>query len=150
VPLDSNSKSTATVYLSKDYEYFERADVRKAWALAATLDNPPSPQLMMKMINMNGATKIGSWAIQRDKSQKYLVVYVSKLDATASSDALKSTLRYVAKAAGTMKKQIAVEQAAQAKGSQLTTLTQKANAKKAAATAQPPAKDTLSQWLSGK
>jgi hypothetical protein len=99
-----------TVFVTKDTEYFGRADVRKVWSLAATTKEAPSAELMMRVLRQSGATKIGSWAIEKSQDDEFMLIYVAKLDATASHQALASTIDYVARLAGAMEKQLKTKQ----------------------------------------
>ncbi len=97
---------TQTVFVTKDTEYFGRADIRKVWSLASTTKEAPSADLMMRVLRQSGATKIGSWAIEKSQNEEYMLIYVAKVDATASHEALSSTIDYVARLAGAMEKQL--------------------------------------------
>lgn len=94
------------VFITKDVEYYEQADVRKIWALAATLKEAPSTETMMDLMQQSARTKIGSWSIEKDANGDFLVIYLSKIDATASPRAIKSTMEYVAKLTNLMKKDL--------------------------------------------
>lgn len=94
------------VFITKDVEYYEQADVRKIWALAATLKEAPSTETMMDLMQQSARTKIGSWSIEKDANGDFLVIYLSKIDATASPRATKSTMEYVAKLTNLMKKDL--------------------------------------------
>ena len=65
-----------------------------------------SAELMMRVLRQSGATKIGSWAIEKSHNDEFMLIYVAKLDATASHQALASTIEYVARLAGAMDKQL--------------------------------------------
>ncbi len=106
VDKELSKTQTQLVFITKNTEYFGRADIRKVWSLAATTKEPPSSELMMRVLRQSGATKIGSWAIEKSPSEEYLLIYVAKLDATASHQALSSTIDYVARLAGAMEKQL--------------------------------------------
>ncbi len=97
VTITQNDKSQQTVYVSKDVEYFEQADVRKVWSLAASMKEAPSLEVQMKLLEQNGRTKLGSWTIEEDRNGNYLIIYMCKLDATATPRTLKSTMEYVAR-----------------------------------------------------
>ncbi len=92
-------KSLQSVFVAKDVEYFEQADVRRVWSLAASMTEAPSLQLQMKLLEQNSRTKLGSWTIEENKDGQYLIVYVCKVDATATPRTLKSTMVYVARLA---------------------------------------------------
>ncbi len=95
-----------TVFVGKEIEYYERADIRKIWSLAETLDAAPGLETTMKLLEQNARTKLGSWTIERTQNGKFLVVYCVKIDATASPDAVKSTMEYVAKLTNSMTGQL--------------------------------------------
>lgn len=94
------------VFITKEVEYYEQADVRKIWALAATLKEAPSTETMMDLMQQSARTKIGSWSIEKDANGDFLVIYLSKIDATATAQATKSTMEYVAKLTNLMKKEL--------------------------------------------
>lgn len=106
IEMKPSEKEKQTVFVAKDVEYFERADVRRLWSLAQTLDTAPSLELTMKLLKQNAQTKIGSWNIEQTSDGKYLVMYCVKMDATAAPDAMKSTMEYVAKLTVAMKKDL--------------------------------------------
>lgn len=106
VAFEQDDKQQQAVFVTKEIEYFGRADVRKVWSLAATLDEAPSVETMMKLMQQNSRTKLGGWTIERTREGKYLVIYCSKLDATATPAALKSTMEYVAKLSSLAKKDL--------------------------------------------
>jgi serine protease Do len=58
--------------------------------------------LMMRLLRQSSVTKIGSWAVEKNANGEYMVIYVSKLDATAPDEALKGTVEYVGKIARAM------------------------------------------------
>lgn len=104
---EKDKETTQTVFITKEVEYYEKADVRKIWALAAILKKAPNIDTTLKLLEQNGRTKLGSWNIERTEQGDHLVVYCAKLDATASPDAVRSTVEYVAKLANLMKKELA-------------------------------------------
>lgn len=106
VTFEQDDKQTQSVFVTKEIEYFGRADVRKVWSLAATLNEAPGIDTMMKLMQQNSRTKLGGWTIERTREGKYLVIYCSKLDATATPAALKSTMEYVAKLSSLAKKDL--------------------------------------------
>ncbi len=59
-------------------------------------------ELTMRLLRQSSVTKIGSWAIEKNSNGEYMVIYVSKLDATAPDEALKGTIEYVARIANAM------------------------------------------------
>jgi serine protease Do len=104
---DEKDKEAQTVFITKEVEYYEKADIRKVWALAGILKKAPKVDTAMKLLEQNGRTKLGSWNIERTEQGDHLIVYCAKLDATASPDAVRSTVEYVAKLANLMKKELA-------------------------------------------
>jgi len=107
VQFEQDDKSKQAVFITKDLEYYEKADTRKIWALAATLKQAPKLETAMKLLDQSGRTKLGSWAIEQSQSGEFLVIYCAKIDATAAPDALRSTMEYVAKLTTIMKKELA-------------------------------------------
>ncbi|MCC9600209.1 serine protease [Stieleria sp. JC731] len=110
------SETTQAVFVAKHTEYHGRADVRRIWSTVQTSQTTPAEDLMMRLMRQNSATKIGSWAIEKNDSG-YIVFYVAKLDATASDETLESTIDYVARLAGAMQKDLqpkATEESAEA------------------------------------
>lgn len=103
--VDDDAKES--VFITKDVEYFKRADVRKIWALARASKEAPSQDTMMRLMQQSARTKIGSWTIEQNAQGDYLVIYCVKLDATATHDTVKSTMEYVAKLTTAMKKELA-------------------------------------------
>lgn len=106
VSFEQKDKETQAVFVTKEVEYFEQADVRKVWALAATLKEAPAVETTMKLLQQSARTKMGAWTIERTDSGDYLVLYVCKIDATATPRALKSTMEYVAKLTNLAKKDL--------------------------------------------
>jgi len=104
VEVELQDKSKQTVYVAKDVEYFEKADVRRIWSVASASKAAPSLETQMKLLQQNAQTKLGSWSIERTKDGDYLTVYVCKVDATATSRSLKSTVEYVARLTSREKK----------------------------------------------
>lgn len=97
VSFTQKDKSQQSVFVSKDVEYFEQADVRRVWSLAASMKEAPSLEIQMKLLEQNSRTKLGAWTIEQNKDGEYVIVYVCKLDATATPRTLKSTMEYVAR-----------------------------------------------------
>ena len=97
VTFDQKDDEKQSVFVTKDVEYFERADVGKVWSLAATVKEAPSLETTMKLLQQSARTKLGAWTVERDDQGQYLIIYCVKLDATASPGAVKSTMEYVAK-----------------------------------------------------
>ncbi len=95
VTVERPDKSIHTVFVSKETEYFERADVRRIWTVAATLKSPPSYDVMLDLLQQSAQTKIGSWIVEKTPQGQFLVIYCAKIDATAAPDAVRSTVEYV-------------------------------------------------------
>lgn len=112
VQFEQDDKTKQAVFITKDVEYYEKADTRKVWALSATLKQAPKLETVMKLLDQNTRTKIGAWSIEQTSQGEYLVVYCAKLDATASSDALRSTMEYVGKLSAIMRKELSPTEAA--------------------------------------
>ena len=106
VEFDEKDAGKQSVFITKDVEYFERADVRKIWTLAATLKKTPNAETMMKPLEQNSRTKLGGWMIEKNEPGEFMLLYCVKIDATASPDAVKSTMDYVAKLTRTAKKDL--------------------------------------------
>jgi hypothetical protein len=123
VELDGSGTEKQKLFVSKEIEYYERADVRKIWTLAKSSQEAPTQEIMLKLLEQNAQTKIGGWMVEKSSDNNYLILYCVKLDATATPDALKSTLNYVAKLTSSMKKELEPSKTTDA------------------------ASDTLSEWL---
>lgn len=106
VKLTPETDQTVSVFIAKDVEYFERADVRRIWTLAQTTKEAPTADTMTKLLEQSARTKIGAWSIERNPAGEWLIVYCVKMDATAPPDAVKSTMNYVGKLSVTMKKEL--------------------------------------------
>ncbi|HIE96040.1 MAG TPA: serine protease [Planctomycetes bacterium] len=106
VSFDQKDNDKQSVFVTKEVEYFERADVRKVWALAATLKEAPGLETTMKLLQQSARTKIGAWTVEKAENGDYLIIYCCKVDATATPDALKSTMEYVAKLTSITKKDL--------------------------------------------
>ncbi|QDT02501.1 Periplasmic serine endoprotease DegP precursor [Rubripirellula lacrimiformis] len=100
------AETTQTVYVAKDTEYFQRADVRKVWSLVQVSKEEPTATLMNRLLRQSSVTKIGAWAIEKNSDGDFLVLYVAKLDATAPDEAIKGTIEYVARIAAAMAKEL--------------------------------------------
>lgn len=101
---EKENNEMVSVFVSKEIEYYERADVRKIWTLTEVLDEAPNAETSQRLLLQSSKTKIGAWTIAQNQNDQYMIVYCVKLDATASADALKSTLVYVAKLSTAAKK----------------------------------------------
>lgn len=97
VELTPKDSEKLSVFVAKDVEYFERADVRRIWALGAVLKDAPNQETSLKLLTQNARTKLGSWTVEKNEQGQYLVMYCVKLDATASPETLRSTMDYVAR-----------------------------------------------------
>ncbi|WP_161603352.1 S1 family peptidase [Blastopirellula marina] len=113
VKFDEKDASKQSVFLTKDIEYYERADVRKVWSLAATLKEAPSTDTMIKLLGQNARTKMGAWSVEKAETGEYLVIYCVKIDATAAPDAVKSTMEYVSKLTSVSKKDLTPQESVQ-------------------------------------
>ncbi len=109
IQFEQDDKTKQPVFITKDIEYYEKADTRKIWSLAATLKQAPKLEVAIKLLDQSGRTKLGSWSIEQTSTGEFLVIYLAKIDATASPDALRSTMEYVAKLTTIMKKELAVK-----------------------------------------
>lgn len=107
VQYDQDDKQKQSVFVTKDVEYYERADVRKVWSLAKAGKEAPSQEIMMKLLQQSARTKMGAWTVEQTADGEYLIIYVVKLDATATPDTLKSAMEYVSKLTVSMKKELA-------------------------------------------
>lgn len=106
VKFEPETDQTVSVFIAKDVEYFERADVRRIWTLAQVSKEAPTAETMTKLLEQSSRTKIGAWSLERNATGEWLIVYCVKMDATAAADAVKSTMEYVAKLAVATKKEL--------------------------------------------
>lgn len=106
VQFDQENKEKQSVFVTKDIEYYDRADIRKVWSLAKAMKEAPSQEMMMKLLQQSARTKMGAWTVEQTPEGEYLVIYVVKLDATATPDVLKSAMEYVSKLTVAMKKEL--------------------------------------------
>ncbi len=113
VQFDQEDKTRQSVFVTKDIEYYGRADVRKVWAMAHSTRKAPNTETAMKLLQQNARTKLGAWTIEQTQDNDYLIIYCVKLDATASPEAVKSTMEYVAKLTVIMRKELQPEAQAQ-------------------------------------
>ena len=95
-----------SVFITKDVEYYERADVRKIWSLALMTKDAPKLETTMKLLQQSARTKLGAWAIEKTDQGDHLIIYCVKVDATAAPEAIRSTMEYVAELTRTMKKDL--------------------------------------------
>ena len=70
VEFDQKDDRKQTVYVAKEVEYHEQADVRKVWALAGTLKQAPDLETSLKLLQQSARTKIGAWTVEKDKRQR--------------------------------------------------------------------------------
>ncbi|QDV65821.1 S1 family peptidase [Crateriforma conspicua] len=94
------------VFVAKNTEYYQRADVRRVWSLVQVSKESPSTELMMRLLRQSSATKIGSWAVEKNDNGEFLLIYMAKLDATSPDEAVSGTIEYVAKIAGAMNSEL--------------------------------------------
>ncbi len=106
VAFEQKDGQKQSVFVTKEFEYYERVDVRKVWALALTSKDAPSAEVTMKLLQQSARTKLGAWTVEQTDQGQYLVIYCAKLDATASPAAVKSTMEYVAKLTALMKSEL--------------------------------------------
>ena len=114
-----------SVFITKDVEYYERADVRKIWSLAILTKESPGLETTMKLLEQSARTKLGAWAVEKTEGGDYLIIYTVKIDATAAPDAVRSSMEYVAELTRKMKKDLQPEKKAET------------------------ASETLKEWLGG-
>ncbi|QDU96785.1 S1 family peptidase [Lignipirellula cremea] len=107
VSFELANEEKVSVFITKDIEYYERADVRKIWTLTNVSKKAPSAETALKLLQLSARTKIGAWTMEQTQTGEYLIIYCVKLDATASADAVSSTMEYVAKLSAAMKKDLA-------------------------------------------
>jgi serine protease Do len=107
VEFEQDDKTKLPVFVTKDIEYYEKADTRKIWAVAATLKQAPKLEIAIKLLDQSRQSKVGNWGLEQTANGEFLVVYLAKIDATASPDALRSTMEFVAKLTSIMKKELA-------------------------------------------
>ncbi len=103
---DSEEKVNHEVLITKDVEYYERADVRKVWSLAHIQDDAPSQETTIRLLQQSARTKLGGWTVEKTGDNRFVIVYVAKIDATATPAAVKSTMEYVAKLTRSMNKEL--------------------------------------------
>lgn len=106
VSLSQKDNKKQKVFISDEIEFYNQADVRKVWALAATLKEAPSLETTTKLLRQSGGTKMGAWSIEKSEDGDYLVIYVCKVDATCTTKTLKSTMEYVGKLTTVAKKDL--------------------------------------------
>ena len=112
VEFEQKDKVKQSVFITKDIEYYERADLRKVWSLAAVTTEAPTLDTTMRLLEQSSVTKLGAWSIERNTQGEYMYIYSVKLDATSSPDAVKSTMEYVAKLTSVSKKDFVTKETA--------------------------------------
>jgi serine protease Do len=90
-----------TVFVANAVDSFGKAETRKVWSLAATLEKEPTTETILEMLAQNAKTKLGAWTIEKSKTG-YVVMYVAKIDATTSPEVYRSTMEYVSRLAEEM------------------------------------------------
>ncbi len=106
VQFEQDDKSKQSVFVTKEVEYYERADVRKIWSLAKAQKEPLTQETLLKLLQQNSRTKLGAWTIEQTPDGEFMIIYCIKLDATATPDTLKSAMEYVSKLTVIMKKEL--------------------------------------------
>lgn len=89
------------VFVANDVDAFGKAETRKVWSLAATLETVPKSELVLELLEQNAKTKLGAWTVEKG-SKGYVVIFVAKLDATAAPETYRSTMEYVAQLSNAM------------------------------------------------
>jgi hypothetical protein len=112
VEFEQKDKVKQSVFITKDIEYYERADLRKVWSLAAVTTEAPTLDTTMRLLEQSSVTKLGAWSIERNSQGEYMYIYSVKLDATSSPEAVKSTMEYVAKLTSVSKKDFVTKETA--------------------------------------
>ncbi len=120
VEMEAGDKQKLMVFVTKDIEYYEQADVRKVWALAQITKEAPTLETTMKLLQQSARTKLGSWNVEQTPNGEYLIIYSAKLDATATPATLKSAMEYVAKLTVAMKKELLPKEEAKSASATLT------------------------------
>lgn len=115
VTISTEKDGDQDVFVTKDTEYYGRADVRKIWSLAALVEPKDlSSESMRKLLEQSARTKLGGWTIESDGQGKLLLIYVAKIDATSTPASLASVMEYTGKITAAMKKELEPKKAAQA------------------------------------
>lgn len=94
-----------TVFVTNGVDSFGKAETRKVWSLAATLDEQPTAELVLEMLGQNARTKLGAWTIEKSRTG-WVVMFVAKIDATTSPEVYRSTMEYVARLSDEMAKKL--------------------------------------------
>lgn len=106
VQFEQDDKSKQSVFITKEVEYYERADVRKIWSLAKAQKEPLTQETLLKLLQQSARTKLGAWTVEQTPDGEYMVIYCIKIDATATPDTVKSAMEYVSKLTVVMKKEL--------------------------------------------
>ncbi len=106
VSLEQKDKETQKVFVSDDVDAYQQADIRKVWALAATLKEAPALTTTTRLLRESAGAKMGAWSIEKSGNGDYLLIYVCKVDATCTPKTLKSTMEYVGKLTSEAKKSL--------------------------------------------
>ena len=104
--VDKDQSQETAVFITKDVEYFKRAEVRKIWSLAHVSKQPIASATLLRLLQQSAQTKLGAWTIENNAEGESMVIFCVKLDATATKDTVKSTMQYVAKLSAAMKKEL--------------------------------------------
>lgn len=105
-PQPEDDSSRLDVLISADYELYQAAEVRKVWALASKPGPLPQPQTLQELLEQNARTKLGAWTLEQASDGRYMMMYVAKVDATASHESLASTIEYVARITQNMQQKL--------------------------------------------
>ena len=115
VAVPTEKDGAQDVFVTKETEYYGRADVRKIWSLAATVEAKDlTAESMRTLLEQSARTKLGAWSVESDGQGKFLLIYVTKIDATAMPDSLASVVEYTGKITAAMRKELAPKKTAQA------------------------------------
>jgi serine protease Do len=93
------------VFVADETEFFEKVETRRLWSLAKILSKPPTVELTLKLLDQNSRTKMGAWTIERN-ANRYLVVFVARIDVSASPEALKDAMNYISQVVQHMQKEL--------------------------------------------
>lgn len=103
----ADGDATQDVFVSRDTEYYGRVDVRKVWSLAATLEAKDlTGETLRGLLEQSARTKLGGWSVETSGDGKFLVLYVAKLDASATPAALASVVEYTGKISAAKRKEL--------------------------------------------
>lgn len=107
VESEKEKEKKQSVYIERDVDYYERADMRKIYSVALVTKQAPSAETMLKLLQESGRTKIGAWSVEKSPQGEFLVIFSAKIDATATPDTLKSIVEYIGTLTAGMQKQLA-------------------------------------------